>query len=325
MNFLTLGTSIFNSPGISNWLEQYGSQTEHLKVSSMNFKMTDQEIEFYERLPNLKELRVSTIASSFKAEPSVPRFPQTFKQLKTLKIDKFDYFQPWSKFFPKLFEFCQTLETFGCPSTIDEFQELMQILENTGRKNFKFLDMKAIRLRNTGRSTTETFSYVCEMSTKFDFKLLNVDRDIFTYARSTKASLLEKARGNIVSLKELWFENDYEPLSLPNLKSLKINFTTIDEYNHEQYQEIFDLQVGGIKRILLPELFSSLRKLTISIPPGSGVSEMLPLMWENVPNVEEIRFSTWGDECPGDAAFMGENGELPFLQLKSIFENCLMS
>lgn len=78
---------IFTNPSIQKFLQRYGDQIEYLAMSDISIPMEDDEIKFYENLPNLTSLSVrKSHGYGRRREITLPEFPVTFKNVKSLRL-----------------------------------------------------------------------------------------------------------------------------------------------------------------------------------------------------------------------------------------------
>jgi len=80
-------SAIFEDPSLPAFLHLHGSKITHLKVDLFSCCISEQELNFYSNLPNLKALEIQLIEVPPADEKVHPRFPPIFKDLKTLKLN----------------------------------------------------------------------------------------------------------------------------------------------------------------------------------------------------------------------------------------------
>jgi len=82
------GMDIYNSPGLSSFIRQYGQHIRKLKVQSFGTFLSENEFNFFESLTNLRELKLQVVdARRRPVDCELPlRFPSTFRNLRVLKF-----------------------------------------------------------------------------------------------------------------------------------------------------------------------------------------------------------------------------------------------
>lgn len=287
-------------------------------MSTMTVPMDQKEIIFYEKLPRLKRLTVRFYDHEISDEVVAFKFPETFKRLKELRVpapkpgNTVGCNHYWA-----LIEFCENVEVCGFTSIYgesrDHFKVLNEILARNCTIKLKFYDMTLDHIFTMWDSIDD----ICHMCVKFGIKLLNINGDLLSSFGKVK---LEKVANQVLSIRNLW--STYEPydfhnVPLPNVKNIEL-FVPKASINTKTGRMPDDAQISEMQRILSIKMFPGLKKLTLTLSYNRGFcssSRVLAEMWSIFPHLEELEVRHSAGLY--DVAFMGINGERPFLALKS--------
>lgn len=296
-------TQVFRHPCIARFLEQYGNQIEHLAVSRLSIPMQEDELSFYESLPNLRTLKVIDSTELCGRSQKEIILPRTFRTLKSLKIPNFNRCMPrQTNVHWKLVEFCTGLEVFGNTMLVsqhkDHFKEMCQILEQNDHRHFQHYDMNA---HNCSIWRNNALPGLFEMMIGHNVKLINVTADILGGLGRIH---LEKIASLILSIKDLQMPRDFnfhKGVLLPNVNKIEC-LSVIGE----DLCPASERQRRGWSGVL-----PGVTKLEVTIPKDVGDPENLSALWESFPNLVELEVTN--DEGLTNVAFMSE----PFLRLRS--------
>lgn len=86
-------TKAFENPQVEAFLARYGHQVTHLKIYRQKVPLSESEVKFYERLPNLRSLDVvhkdcDAGTTNATANHQQLPFPQVFTNLERLQVDQ---------------------------------------------------------------------------------------------------------------------------------------------------------------------------------------------------------------------------------------------
>lgn len=315
-------TRAFGNCHLQTFLKLYGDQITQLQVYRQRLPITEKEIEFYENLPNLKCLSVvqKETRNSIGAvcDPKL-HLPRVFTKLKELNVDKdCPGFSVW-----ELLDFCTNIRSFSYMNIIEDVKELkrlLSVLDKHQHKRLEFLDLNHVALDQFELSIPERrhlTSLLIALMTKLDLKLLNVAPRIFDVMDQNQRNQFAP---RIFSLGSL---DITDPL-LGKIRSVelfpKVRTAALSmEFNNPDVDKSETCTIiASILSVFSCKNMPSLRILSIRIRDsdfGDDVSLLLPGVWGNFPNLEELYFQ----RAPliEDIMFIGKNGELPFLQLTS--------
>lgn len=313
-------SSNLDHPLLVEFLDKYGNQVKHLKISRMTCPMEDLELKFYSKLPKLKSLSVAHFNESRNKQIV---FPETFKNLSKLKlptvaavidVERNSY---W-----KLIEFCKNLNIIGNMPLLSEdpgpshhMKIMREILAQKEHKKLQFYDMN--KHHHDGAFWDKSaFADLCEMTVVHNIKLLNVDSQ---FLNTFDKALQYKIAPQVLSLRNHWTfrgnRNSLLDVTLPNVEQVEICVSR--GYWEEGVTGVPAPEtIAQMKRSLSSEKFPGLKKLEILIPEAAGDPKLLSMMWNWLENLEEVKFTNTDNLT--DVAFIGSGGEKSFLRLKSI-------
>lgn len=308
-------TDVLQDSPVFEFLKRYGNQIKKLGFECMNFPMTEDEWNFFEKTPNLNKLSVSSLKERGGAQCVNTGFPEVFNQLASLRIFSSELL-PESNCIPEIFKFCKNLKLFySSEASHRDMDEIAQILEPGQHKRFQYYDVTSL----DKSYYHNPLNILSEMAVKYNFRLKNVQYEILN-----EKSLLKNAH-TISSLLHFRFDKEglyscevLDLISFPSVDKVRlfISAEPADCY-YDPFQMTFEDQNEVMSKMMTPTRFPALKNLTISTGRKSGVTAVLAQLWRFVPNLEEICFTACS--APGDKAFIGENGDRPFLQLMSTF------
>lgn len=312
INRLALGWSsqlLYGHPLMPEFLEKYGNQIRHVKVQNMIVPLLPSTFNFFERLANLKSLRVTvmTLNEGDHDNPSIS-FPQSFRCLTSLEIH--DWWS-WPRIW-KMVDFCTNLEHLGLPwqyanvAKTDFPKVVMGLGEILGRKKhkkFKYLDTDYIHLDDR-----DGIRILSEFVVKYDLKLTN-----FCYANFSALRVNDNALHDRV-LFVRYLEEPPEPQEAPIpvvLRNVKIAHAVF-------WPEMNSLEHLSV--IMTNTTLPALRTLELHFserPPS------LEILWRRFPNLEDLSLTLKIHQEESDnngdninPIFLGSDPEHPaFLQL----------
>lgn len=300
----------------------YGDQVTHLEIHREELAYTKNELKFYECFPNLNCLSLKQWGVRPAQEPPQVPFPQVFRELKRLEMDfETPLFSVW-----RILELCNQIQSFRHPPNIgnlhhDEFTRLLRTLRQGNYQNLKLLDMLHFSACGFGLGQDRPRQLIFELDALVrnrDMKLANVTPHIFRELDDQ----LDQFGPRILSLANFDIGDAFlaeitNGIGLPNVKKLRFHVSC------RAFRA--DLSSAPTKAIIarnLPALsvekMPSVRKLEIKIrdwDAKSGGSRLLAGIWGGFPNIVELKLLQ--NASLADVDFIGENGELPFLQLTS--------
>lgn len=165
----------------------------------------------------------------------------------------------------------------------------------------------------------QLMSQLLALITRLDLKLKNVSTDIF---RETKQTQRNQFAAHIHEIKcfEACSHDPHEICSAESFPIVEVVQLVLQFKDESSDLNIYknDMIVARNFSILSTEKMPNLRKVKIWFSAANfcdNMSELMSSNWNNLANVEELIF----ENAPLllDVAFIGMNGELPFLQLKS--------
>lgn len=246
--------------------------------------------------------------------------PQVFTKLTQLQLSHFPCHSVWY-----MIEFCGNITRLRFTKTyghldVQDCKRLVAFFNQNRCQNLEFLDMEKIdiyKFELEVRDYQQLISDLCSLMTKCNMKLLNVSSWIFDELEETQVNQIAP---RIVTLGKFEMANHelrqiHRFESFPNVRVSHLSFNL----SYELYaDEPLNIIIARNMPVLSRERMPHLRKLIVSFN-GSSVwdsgSRLLVDTWHNFVNIEELYFQlAWN---LGDLTFIGENGELPFLQLIS--------
>lgn len=292
----------------SNFISGYENQIKHLEIPRMFLPFTTHELEFYEKLPNLKHLAMFDIRAAG-TEKSEIMLPRVFTNLRSLKIHHLvgDKNSIW-----KLIESCKNLRRLGIGiEEPDHFCRLKQIISLNYFRKLEFLDMENV-VDIWRENYTSDLHELWEVLATSNLKLTNVN--FWLFHQIERRCLRKAIAPKIISLKNISLDSlehgEYSRFeTFPKVESLQVYIMPVDEVDLDQ-------EYAMVKRQLSPLIFPALRELKLSIFICDG-SHVLTQLWSCLNSLEEISFVEASLEFLTDLAFIGKNDERPFLQLTS--------
>lgn len=319
----------FDSARLRQFLARYGSQVRKLEVVRGLDPYTQKELWFYEQFPNLEYFEVVPKPSDFFwfaqnllygrvpfTVTSPVHFPEVFENLVGLSVGwEFYDFSVWP-----MIATCNNLRTFKFRMAHGNAQLIKKFLKAFGQnhhKNLKYLELADCDIRRLNLELENYRSLVSQLYAlikKCDIKLLNVTPWFFVGMEEMQG---RQFAPNILSLRNV---NLCDP-NLPEMLRAEVFPETTTVMLHlslwplEQQAEpiiTWNLELLSTKK------FPSLRILKVDSPIikwDCDAGKSLAGLWNKVPCLEEVEFKA--DYFLQDIVFIGENGELPFLQLTS--------
>lgn len=307
---------------LRDFLLRYGNQMKYLKIERGKLPYTHEELSFYNQIPNLRHLIVVQGCGYSVIDPvevtQVP-LPQTLRKLIRLSVDgDCPGFSTW-----RLLEFCCNLQRLRIVRHVVNAQDmhrLITIFDQGRHKNIKFLDLglfnnKVLRLHRVG--CRQVVSELYTLVTKYNLKLLNVPILLFHEIMKThrdeflpRIASLGKFDISNYRLSKIWRG------SMPQVKEVVLcNECTPSDINLNLMSWIIQRNL----RLFSTNKMPNLRKLTLMVYPDQV--QLLAGIWSNFPRIQELYLSQ--ALILPDVLFLGELGELPFLQLASTRENII--
>lgn len=313
---------VLGIPRVFTFLQKYAKHVVHLKIFHLTLPLTEHEMMFFVKLENLRSLKVTWLIGREHDESvrKIP-FPESFKNLKSLKIDQWgDTLGPGScstlrkgDLLLQLVQHCKKLVYFRDPNRlpgVERFMIMSKILDDGEHKKLQFYDMMQHKPDFVDNIQREVSVHdLCRRSIAAKLKWSHAPPLLLA---SLERGQLEQMAPHVVSLMKGWngrYHIMLEDIQFPQLEQLY--FSLVDEVPES-------IRSHWISKIFSPSVFPNLKKLTVDLTAGAeSVSEVLVLIWNTLPNLEEVSLC---QESPGllrDDAFIGLNGERPFLQLTS--------
>lgn len=247
------GLDIYNSPGISGFMQTYGPHIRKLKVRSFGTFHSDSEFNFFESLPNLRELKIHVLDARNRkvlpegAEPDPIRFPTSFRNMKLLKFG--NIMSPMepphkTKYHWDLVRACPQLEYLRFPVASQDYdypeltpeaglyyEPIMNYMKNqrdSGIPVLKVLDLKYLVSSQDTMMSIAFPSFLCCMHLDFCdpplFKNAHADM-VFDEETNTVPLNLYRECCNISVASLINFTPNIRMLQLPNMTKLVINST----------------------------------------------------------------------------------------------------
>lgn len=313
-------------PHLRDFLALYANQVTQLEITRGKFQFPEKELKLYEQLPNLQHLTIKEdpdLDSSVGNSPRGPQapLPQVFSQLRKLKMatgcPRFSMRE-----LLKLSLNIRILGFSGIHEDAQEFSDIVIILGQDRHKNLEFVDVGNINMGTFKLSPTlyqQLMSNFYEVLISCNLKLINAKPQIFDGMELHQRNQLAQ---RIYSLRH--FEDVNFGLGISNIESfpnvLDLEFKTLDCFGLDD-RRLYTRITTNLPLLSIDKM-PSLRKLKVDVSDqlaGTDRSHLVASLWSIVTNVEELYF----ESIPliTDVAFIGKNGELPFLQLTSKAHN----
>lgn len=322
---------IYCDPRVIEFVQRYGQQVEHLEISHVTLPLSEREQEFYEKLRKLRSL---TVFHAHEVECLMDKaFPGIFKNLKSLKIVKMTWLNlPESNHLCRMLEYCKNLEFFGFPAyhgmELEEFlilfKKVRQILEHDERPRGVTYDLKELRSKFYQEILSEVMvNPYSKLQNVYPGVLLSCNHEVLQATALQVVSLQALSVSKFVGDPAMGAHDPCIPL--PNIQEIQVSFTQTEGLGRNAEVVVAvspELHLMEIRRRL--SIFPALKKLEVLLPRGFGDPGLLSLMWDCFTNLEEVTFT---NNCEiKDVAFIGINGERPFLNLTSedLARNCFM-
>lgn len=300
--------SLFRSPQLNKVLESYATQMVHLTVWRMNLPLGRNEIQFYERLPNLRSLRILVMVAKCEGDKSVsPSFPQPFANLRRLKIQNFE---PRDRPFATellcgLVQYCRKLEHYNPPFlTHPSPSALSSIVENG---HLKKMALGCFSLASTPENAR--LKQLFDVLLNHNVKGTHVCTEALN---SCEQTTLQTISPHIISLNmENFLHTCLHGVVFPNVE--KLSFFEFD-YDDDSYNPQATCRLW---HLLFPNRFPAVKRVAIGCLDYHSRNDVMQFIWTAFPNLEEIKFLFPSSKFLEDAAFIVQDGESPILQLKS--------
>lgn len=324
----------FCTPQLHKFLQLYGDQVKDLHIRrDYLWCLSENEVNFYRQLPNLEHFSLqqnSVYGLGHVKAPGVGEIAkvlQGFSKLRTLKIQDIFTF-PVSE----LLELCTNIRTldfrnfFGGPTTC-----LLEILNQNQHKKLEILDTRHIDSKmmllcvNKQPYYQLMSDWFCLLVKLKNLKLTNVTTGFFDGMNETQRNILAPRILSVASkfrVTDPLLQHD-SIINMECLPSVEACHIDMDFNNTSDNQEPLHTIIAR-NLSLLAKKMPSLRKLKIFINDHQNSTESskaLARIWSNFPNLEEIYFVKMSYPVLQDVAFIGEDQDLPFLQLTSEFGN----
>lgn len=176
-------------------------------------------------------------------------------------------------------------------------------------------DLKYLSVEYEGAGSHPFMPDLCALVLKYDLKMENIRPEIFLGMKeSQRNQFATKVSSLGGSITKPGFQEFLDIEVLPEVKTVAMFMgeQTPEEANAEHMKVLITRNLS----LLSPDKLPGLRTLILGISDWNGGKlQILTGLWSCCPSVEELRFTN--NPILLDFAFLGENGELPFLQLIS--------